>query len=258
MKIGILGCFFDCADDLEEVLAPWKAFSQEGYNLQWGASEKVEFNISSVHCQFAEYKDEEIEDKKTLEKSIELLGQENVFHPEERLKDAEARNLPLKHLIKQGCNLIWIVDGDEFYTRDQIIKTLNFVKQNDLVDWYKINFKNYVFDGKSWIDGFCPPRIFWTERNGGIDKFYWDNDIIYNNGQKYTEKSFLEVPKALCHVRHMTWLDSNGKAKYEYQIKHHDFGQCSYKWNYEKEKLEFNLDFYSKNNIPLPTLNKDD
>ena len=26
MKVGVLGCFFDCADDLEEVLAPWKTF----------------------------------------------------------------------------------------------------------------------------------------------------------------------------------------------------------------------------------------
>ena len=242
MKIGVLGCFFDCANDLEKVLEPWKTFDN--------------FTISSVHCQFAEYKDEKVEDTETLKKSIELLGEENVFHPQERLKEAEARTLPLKHLLKQGCDIIWMLDGDEFYTKDEIIKTLNFVKQNDLVDWYKINFKNYIFDGKSWLEGFCPPRIFWTNRNEGIDKFYWDNDIVYNNGKKYTEKSFLEIPKMLCHVRHMTWLHSNGKAKYEYQIKH--FGHCSYRWNYEKEELEFDLDFHSKNNVPIPILNTDD
>ena len=73
-----------------------------------------------------------------------VLGKDNVFNPEERLKEAEARTLPLKHLLKQGCDLIWILDGDEFYTRDEITKTLNFVKQNNLVDWYKINFKNYI------------------------------------------------------------------------------------------------------------------
>jgi len=57
MKIGVLGCFFDCANDLEKVLEPWKTFDN--------------FTISSVHCQFAEYKDEKVEDTETLKKSIE-------------------------------------------------------------------------------------------------------------------------------------------------------------------------------------------
>jgi ribosomal protein L6P/L9E len=50
----------------------------------------------------------------------------------------------------------------------------------------------------------------------------------------------------------MTWLHSNGKDKYEYQMKH--FGHCGYKWNYETNQLELNLEFYAKNKIDIPKI----
>jgi hypothetical protein len=53
----------------------------------------------------------------------------------------------------------------------------------------------------------------------------------------------------------MTWLHSNGKEKYEYQIKH--FGECSYEWNYETNKLEFNKDFFDRKSILPPIVYKD-
>ena len=46
MKIGILGCFYDCAEYLDDVLAPWKIVKEDSEH---------EFVIASIHCRFKEY-----------------------------------------------------------------------------------------------------------------------------------------------------------------------------------------------------------
>jgi hypothetical protein len=56
-------------------------------------------------------------------------------------------------------------------------------------------------------------------------------------------------------VKHLTWMHENGKSKYEYQMKH--FGACSYKWNYQKNELEFNEDFFIRNNVTKPKINQE-
>ena len=150
-----------------------------------------------------------------------------------------------------------MVDGDEFYQINDIQNIINFVKNNPNNYWYSINFKNYVFNGKQWIDGFCPPRIFKVKSDSlNIDQFYWDNDILYKESDKnisYKSLSNLEIPREIAHIKHMTWLHSNGKLKYEYQMKH--FGHCGYKWNYELDKLEINQEFYLKTNQEIPKIN---
>ena len=163
----------------------------------------------------------------------------------------------MQYLKIKECDLIWLVDGDEFYTIQDIQNIINFVTLNNNSFWYTINFKNYIFDGKQWIDGFCPSRIFKTNFNDlTIDSFYWDNDILYkdlkSNKFNYKDLIKLEVPKDVAHIKHMTWIHENGKNKYEYQMKH--FGYCGYKWNYDESKLEFDKDFYLKIRQELPTI----
>jgi hypothetical protein len=122
----------------------------------------------------------------------------------------------------------------------------------------QIGDNNYIFDGNEWVDDFCPPRIFKNTFSKKIKKFYWDNDIIYEyNNMEINYKSLSEckIPKNVAHIKHMTWLHSNGKAKYEYQMKH--FGECSYKWNYEINKLEFNKEFFGSKSILPPVIYKD-
>ena len=156
-----------------------------------------------------------------------------------------------------NCDVIWMVDADEFYSLEDIKNIVNFINENPNYCWYSINFKNYIFDGKQWIDGFCPPRIFKSKFDSMvIDSFFWDNDIAYQKNNEfinYKKLLSLEIPKQIAHIKHMTWLHENGKLKYEYQIKH--FGHCGYKWNYESNELEFNSDFYLKINQELPKIN---
>ncbi len=249
MKIGILGCFYDCAEDIDDVLEPWKRVKEESYSH--------ELLISSIHCQFKEYADMGIPnyDGHTAAKIAENKTIDLPFTSMVPLTEAQARSLPLNFLLEQDVDAVWLLDGDEFYTIKEINSIIKYVEDNPDYYYYKINFKNYIFDGKKWIDGFCPNRIFWTNKAHKIDKFYWDNDILYSNGSTQSSFPECEIPRDVAHIRHMTWLHSNGKKKTEYHAKH--FGECSYKWNEEKSEIELDLDYYKKHSKETPKINED-
>lgn len=244
-RFGILGCFYDCENYLPEVLSPWFRLKKE-----------LNLSITAVNCLFSEYSSLGYKNEDYLTQEIIKKNQFDykIISPVPQ-RESEVRNLALSYLLYENVDFIWLLDGDEFYTEEQIRRSINFVKKNINNYWFPINFKNYIFDGKQWIDGFCPPRIFNNTLENKIDKFYWDNDIVYSNGKGYKTLKSLEIPREEAHVRHMTWLHSNGKKKVEYQQKH--FGHCSYKWNDHKNELEFDLDFYSKRGLPFEKVNLD-
>lgn len=68
--------------------------------------------------------------------------------------------------------------------------------------------------------------------------------IFYKDGSDYKILSNLEIPKSIAHVKHMTWLHSNGKAKVEYQKKRWGEKGCSFSWDYKENKLTLNDSFY--------------
>lgn len=249
MKIGILGCGYNCAEDLNKRLGPW-----------FQASVNNNLIFSFVSCPFEHFN---LFDNSNTLNILNDLKQKKViqylYTSDSKFSESVSRNHALQPLLQESVDYIWLLDlSDEYYTLENINKIINYVQNNDLYDWFSINFKNYIFDGNEWVDNFCPPRIFKNTLQKSIKHFYWDNDILYtSDGVEITYKSLSEckIPKNVAHIKHMTWLHSNGKEKYEYQIKH--FGECSYKWNYETEKLEFNEDFYRKISIPLPLIHKD-
>jgi hypothetical protein len=251
MKIGIIYCAYNCFSYVQKSLHSFAEAKQQGLISK----------ISAVSIPFAEYFDlNQIKDNTT--DFLIHLQQKNlidkVFTEPNYIQEHKARDLCLQYLKNTNCNLIWMVDGDEFYSIEDINNIINFINNNPNYYWYSINFKNYIFDGKQWIDDFSPPRIFRTESNMlDIDKFYWDNDLAYKdeNDKVFNYKLLdnLTIPKEVVHIKHLTWLHENGKEKYEYQMKH--FGHCGYKWNYEKQILEFNEEFYIKNNIKKPFIN---
>ncbi len=257
MKIGVLLCAYQCEEHLEKVLAPWT----EAQRLH-------QIGIAAVSGLFKEYQNMSFD--KDNEKTLSMLGSfvengtiECLFSPlpSSGKSESEVRNLPLQHLLYREYDFIWLLDGDEYYTVEQISKIIAYIEAKPFIDWFGINFKNYVFDGNVWIDGFCPPRIFRRVTSQGykIVNFYWDNDIMYKPAdnwspiKKYTELSTVNISKSVAHVKHMTWISNEkSKRKVEYQLAH--FGHCSYKWNEEFKKLEFDKSFYQKYSIPMPKL----
>jgi hypothetical protein len=244
-KFGIIGCFYNCADYLPEVLPPWFKLKKE-FNLE----------MTAVNCLFTEYAAMGMknEDSKTRD-IIKSFPFDYTFISPIPQHDSIVRNSVLSYLLYKEVDFVWLLDGDEFYTEEEIRNIISFVIENKDKYWFSLNFKNYIFDGKTWVDGFRPPRIFNNTLNKKIDRFYWENDIVYSDGTDYKKLSNIEIPIEKARVRHMTWLNKNGKSKVEYQIKH--YGHCSYKWNEIKQELEFDLDYYKKFGVPLPNLIKD-
>ncbi len=275
MKIGVIYCCYGNPQYIDDCLKPWIE-----------AKKTNDILIAAVHGQFKEYHDLGIEDKdlKTIEKLhvenlcnrldyLYIQNWDHVIHnaifPEQKIEniyqtEAEIRDKALQWLLKQNCDYIWLLDNDEFYTVEQIDRIIKYINYNPFITWFSIPFKNYIFDGKHWIDNFCPPRIFKTITNFIIDyklnKCYWDNDFEYvdksEKSVSYRNYASKSIPKSQAHIKHLTWLNSNGKQKVEYQQKH--FGHCGYKWNEEKQQLEFDLDYHKKYNIPLPEVLKDE
>lgn len=257
MKFGILGCGYQCEDGLDERLEPWFKL-QSRYNLVF----------SFISCQFEEYAKlgYKYNNEKT-EIALKKFLQVKYLHiSRDSLLEHKARNLALKPLLQENCDYIWLLDlSDEYYLEAQINNIIEYINrgENSFESWFSIPFKNYIFSGREYVLGFCPPRIFRVNPMGDLvyklDSFYWDNDIQYKNPngiiKSYKQFANKKIPEHLLTggIKHFTWLHSNGKKKVEYQLKHFN-GECSYKWNEEKQELEFNLDFYKKNNLSLPKI----
>jgi hypothetical protein len=249
---------------LESVLRPWFDLTSQAPG--------VEFKMAAVSGMFKEYAELGYEEEALdVETARELLCHEK--YPFDYLSlindpysvtdknqlrffsEAETRDFALRYLLSQKVDLVWLLDGDEIYRAGQIESIISYIRKNDLADWYSINFKNYIFDGKVWLGGFHPPRVFWTNRRQGVSNFYSDNVILYGDGSRSNELQGIIIPEEIAHIKHLTWLNVNGKKKYEYQMKH--FGECSYIWNYEENKLELNEEYYEKYGQQPPCLNHD-
>lgn len=241
MQLGVLLTAYNCEETLEACLEPWRGH-----------------RVAAVSIPFKEYGVEKNNEAtlKILKNHCEFIAREPKF-----VEESVARNLALSHLKAQKLDSFIILDGDEIYSKEDISKLESFVESQSDICWFSVNLKNYVFTEETWIDGFCPPRVFRFNYGGlMLDSFYWDNDIYYkdisNRNHNYKNISNIAIPKRICYPKHLTWLNNEkSKEKVRYQEKH--FGQCSYRWNEESNQLEFNTQYYSSLNLPVPALHKD-
>jgi glycosyltransferase involved in cell wall biosynthesis len=245
--IGVLLCAYDCEENLKACIAPWL---------------KTDANICGVSVPFAEYEKMGSQPKDRTQQILKDSGVK-FFDSPKFVSEAKARNMPLNFLKQSGSKLIWLVDGDEIYSSEQIESILKFVNFpiNQFSQWFRVNFKNFVFDGSSWTDGFCPPRIFRTENLG---EFYWDNDISFLKGSdriNQEEVLNVEIPRIIAHVQHQTWLNTDkSRRKIQYQnehFAHQGKACCSFAWNRAEKRVEFNEEFFSGHGIPIPILHQD-
>ena len=261
MKIGFLMCGFECDEYINRVLAPWLELKNQKNNSG------DEFVFSCVYGQFKEYAEmfgqKTVKKPKWAKKYSGLI--DNFVLTETPDSEANHRNLALKYLQDQKCDIIWLLDiQDEIYTVDGIKNIINFIKMNNYYCWYSVSLKNYVFDEKTYLlDPFTPPRIFRTSFYGyKLVKFSFDNDPIYQNHNQddlpginyqfdstrytsYKQFSNTIIPTNIGGtIRHFTWLNNEkSKNKIAYQLAHFS-GICGYKWNEQENKVEFNELYY--------------
>jgi hypothetical protein len=245
-RVGILGCFYKKAEYVKDCLAPWIFFRRDNPDSR----------IAITHHQFREVLDDNYDFETFSEimlysKLIDFLSSECIEKEKFPMNEAQVRNIALRYLLEQDLDYIWLLDLDEFYTEKQIYSILDFVVNND-ADVYRINMKNYVFDGKTYIRGFCPLRIYHARDIVGL---HWDNDAVFKDGSTYHSKKMIDIPESVAFIKHLTWLNSDGKEKVAYHMKH--FGHCSYRWNEDNKTLEINPDYYIRMGERVPELFKD-
>lgn len=257
MKIGISAIGYECAEHLDKVLEPWLLCKNK-----IGETED-QFYISVAHGVFPEtYKlgfptlsqDGTIEKLQQYEKEKKIDYFQVLNTP---TFEKDIRNATLPFLFYNEIDILWLLDlQDEIYTEVQIYNIINYIQNSDK-DWFKINFKNYVFDESTYVDDFVAPRIWKNNTNNGINQFYYDNEIIFNNGKKANELPNELIPREISFIKHLSWVGSKEYLQRKINFQKIHYGNCSYIWNDQNNKLDFNLDYYSKINKEPPIIYKD-
>jgi hypothetical protein len=246
MKIGILGCFYNCDDLLPHVLNPWLELKREGFDIVF----------SVINSQFNEYKELGFENKDNKTQDI-LKNHHNDFLSllisDVPLSEKVARSQALEALNKAEVDLVWLLDGDEVYTTAQIKNILQFIEHTNF-DYYHVYMRNRIFDTIEWLDDYFPPRVFRTNRHGGIKSFVWDNELVYNDGTAANNLVPGIVPKSTAFINHFTWRRKDAAQKIAYHQKH--FGFAMYRLT-EDGELVPDESYFKLHQIPLPKIAED-
>ena len=174
------------------------------------------------------------------------------------LREHEARNVALKYLLDQGCEIIISIGSDEIFKLSEITQIFNYVNKEEFIAVFKIHYKNYVGDENHYVLGFKPNRIWRVNYNNyKLSEFFFDDDVKFSGPKgEITDKQLpvKVIPNVL--IDHFTWLDNErSKSKILYQEKHFappvGFG-CSYKW--ENGKVVINTEFYKKTGQTIPEI----
>lgn len=253
MKIGVSAIGYECEEHLHKVIAPWN-------NHKINA----EVHISVSHGVFPETAKLGFPIKSTDGTLVELnkyymagiVGKVTVT--EQPTFEKDLRNLTLPYLFDKKVDLLWLLDlQDEIYTVDQINAIIKYVEENPFNTWFKINFKNYVFDYNTYVNDFTAPRVWRTDRCGGIKEFYYDNEIVYNNGVAANDLPNELVPRDVAFVKHLSWVGSPEYLKRKINFQKIHYGDCSYAWDEQANKLIFNEEYFKKFNKEKPNTFKD-
>lgn len=265
MNIGVMFVGYNVMEHMDSVINPWiyrKSIDVDN-NYFLSCANGI---FSEFYELFKQGKAENVEDG-SREKLKVLFSEKKIDHlyiPNEEngeiLTEQQIRTKSLEFLKNKKCELIWIVElQDEVYTQEQIDIILRLIKKYNNYSQYKINFKNYVFDKSHYIDDFISTRIFWDKDSvhGGINYFNWSADVIFNDGTMSINSSSMTIPKKAAFVTHYSWVGSKEYliSKINYRLLHDKV--CSYKWNDEKDCLEFDDSFFQRYGLTKPIVYED-
>ncbi len=242
-RVGILGCFYGCADLLPQVLEPWVALKAAGHPIV----------LAGINARFTEYAELGYPNDDTATRAIleAYRPQFGFLHFEPQPQaEKDARTQVLRFLLEQRVDLVWMLDGDEIYTQEQIQNILEYVRKTAQFDYYHVNFDNRAF-GLRLEDDFYPPRIFRTDRRGGLGTFADDNTIEYRDGRGLFDSVPGIIPKRVAHVLHYTWRLADAQKKIRYQERH--FGFSAFRLD-ASGRWSLNPAFYAHIRRPAPRI----
>lgn len=239
-KLGIIYLSYGRPELEEKALGPFISLR-----------EKNICKIAAASSIFPEYLNL-IEDKETY-KRLKKLKDDNkidyLYNNAIVFSEASLRTVLLNQLL--DCELIMLLDADELIDEESISKVIEFVNKFPDIYYFDMAFRNYVFDDKHYLDDIYFKRLFRNFKDDPIKQVYWDCDFEWNSG-KDKDKPRMKIPSHICRVEHLSWIGEQAKNKVKYQEKHFGANFCSYKWNEQENKLEFNEKFYEMTGQPIP------
>lgn len=252
MKFGIIFSAYNTIDYVAHSLAAWMMARQKKLNGH-------EFYICAVNVKFAQFEnDKEDGTREILQYYLDSGLIDNLITGPDNIPETTARSMALQDCIKKKCDYIWQYDSDEFISKEQIANIIEFVEENKFIDWFRLSYRNYVFDDKSFLEEpFTPPRIHKTKTT--MDAFvaerFWDDNNIEFGGKDWTMKDIelpgIIVPKSVAWIKHLTWLNNErSRKKVEYQMQR--WGHCSFKWT--ESGLAFDEEYFKKIGQSIPKL----
>lgn len=251
-KFGVVFCGYNSEEYIHESLK--------------NIIQNPKFIISAVSVPFLEYCDQEFFEDGTTNILKDYFDKgliHNLVTEPRFIKESEARNLALDFLKKFDLKYYMCIDSDEFFTKEDLNKIIQFIEKDSASEWWRLSLKNYVFDDKTYLkEPFCPPRIFRAKLDYLYNpSFYGDNDIQYfkSTGEaiSYLYLPNQTVPKETAWIKHLTWLNNKiGKRKVEYQTQRWGENSCSFAWDEEKG-LCFNEEYFRMKGEKIPETLKD-
>jgi hypothetical protein len=265
MKVGVIAVGFQCEAHFTDALAPFIALKHgvrnEHTNLLVEPPSEHQILISVTTALFKEYADlgATYDNQKTedliLDYAERKLIDDFTVIRNPPILDFQSRSASLRFLKERDVDVIWQLDLlDEWYTAKDIQSTLDYIQEEHLYDYYRINFKNYFgnLHERKYVQDFCPVRIIWNNKHGRIKDFYWDNDVEFNDGIKTPFCAGKTIPKGICNPRHYSWVGNKETLQKKISYQHKAIKCCSYKWNDSLDKLEFDHDYYAQRGLPEP------
>lgn len=253
--IGVIYCGYNQIDNIKETLTFWNSIKIEGYK----------FVVSVISVPFAEYKmfPQPLDGSTSFIRNMDKDNIQNCIFDPEFISETTARTLSLKYLTETAnVDIIWQVDSDEFYTLDNVQKMLEYIDNHWYNYAFNVNFKNYIYDGKHYLDDFCVPKInVLIKLSGGgyhINpiRFITDNQILFGDDKNAFTLKSIPIPKEVALVKHYTWMHKNGKSKVQYQLAH--FGDCGFRWNEQKQELELDEHYFARHGYTTPNILKEE
>lgn len=253
IAVGLVG--YECAEHLKNALAPWLELKKRGHNIF----------ISLVHGIFPEtyslgYPVLSTDGSHILMEELKLNGEvDHVQICVDPLYEYQLRNLNVEAAKASGQNFyyFWLLDHDEKYTIEEIEAAYKFAEEQEHkgFEWFKINFQNYVIKKGCWVDDFSAPRIW---NFSILDKFYYDNEVLFTNGEKASENNGTLIPKEIgVFPRHDSWLGSKSYLQRKIMFQRVHYSACSYKWNNSTDSLDFDYNYYFTTGKEIPILHYD-
>ena len=261
MRIGVIFAIYNCEEFVDRCIDPWIE-----------VRETRDIILTCISGRFSTYRDLGIpENNKGTISKLSTKGIDFLISTsgDKLLEEDMSRDFCLNYLKPHKCDIIWLVDGDELYTKEQILGIIDYVNSHPDDEGFEIYFKNYTIDYPYFIN-WWRPTLYRNRLYGGIDRFYFDSYFNFADGLHTTRDiTCKKIPKNVAFIEHHAWVNrpaTHDKIKYQ-KARYADYYDEN--WNkfthdinarcqYEslEGKIIFNKDYAEKRNVDIPSLHE--